>query len=321
MTADTVLLVTASYDQSAQPVLDHLHSMGASVFRLDTDQFPTKVKAHFDPLHGLALKHSGNWIHGDQVKSVWYRRNVAPTLPPHLDRYNQEFCTRESRAFLDGALASIPTDRWLSQPMAISRAELKLYQLTVANQIGFRLPATAATNDEVVVMRFTENRKTVSKAVRSGYIDSPEGYRSMFTTALSEEDLHDLGGLCLAPVTFQEHIPKKSDIRVTVVGEEVFAAEIMSQSHPSSATDWRATENPDLEHKIHRLPDSTKKRCLELVQHLGLGFGAIDLALTEGDEYVFFEINPNGEWLWIELQLGFPIAKRIAQWLINQEPG
>ena len=97
--------------------------------------------------------------------------------------------------------------------MAISRAELKLYQLTVANQIGFRLPATAATNDEVVVMRFTENRKTVSKAVRSGYIDSPEGYRSMFTTALSEEDLHDLGGLCLAPVTFQEHIPKKSDIR------------------------------------------------------------------------------------------------------------
>ena len=101
----------------------------------------------------------------------------------------------------------------------------------------------------------------------------------------------------------------------------MFAAEIMSQSHPSSATDWRATENPDLEHKIHNLPDRTGNQCLELVRRLGLGFGAIDFALTEEDEYIFFEINPNGEWLWIELQLGYPIAKRIAQWLINQDPG
>ena len=318
---DTVLLVTASYDQSAQPVLDHLQAMGVSVFRLDTDRFPTQVKAHFDPRQGLALKNSEDWVHGDQIKSVWYRRNVAPAFPSHLDQYNQEFCTRESRAFLDGALASIPTARWLSQPMAISRAERKLYQLTVANQIGFSLPATMVTNDQAAVVQFTERRQTVAKAVSSGYIDSLEGYRAMFTTALSDEDLHDLSGLDLAPATFQEHIPKKSDIRVTVVGDDVFAAEIMSQSHPSSATDWRATENPDLEHKIHNLPDRTRNQCLELVRCLGLGFGAIDFALTEEDEYIFFEINPNGEWLWIELQLGYPIAKRIAQWLINQDPG
>ena len=318
---DTVLVVTASYDQSAQPVLDHLQAMGVSAFRLDTDRFPTQVKAHFNPKQGLALKDSEDWIHGSQIRSVWYRRNVAPALPSHLDRYNQEFCTRESRAFLDGALASIPTDRWLSQPLAISRAERKLYQLTVANQIGLSLPATVVTNDQAAVVQFTKLRQTVVKAVSSGYIDSPEGYRAMFTTALSDEDLHDLSGLDLAPATFQQHILKKSDIRVTVVGEEVFAAEIMSQSHSSSATDWRATDNSDLEHKIHRLPDRTRDQCLELMRRLELGFGAIDFALTENDEYIFFEINPNGEWLWIELQLGHPIAKRIAEWLIKQDPG
>ena len=321
MTADTVLLVTASYDQSAQPVFDDLHALGVSVFRLDTDQFPTQVKASFDPRTGLSLRNVAGQIHGTQIKSVWYRRNVAPALPSHLDQYNQEFCSRESRAFLDGALVSIPTNRWLSHPTAISLSERKLYQLTVADEVGFKLPATVVTNDQAAVIEFTESRKTVAKAVSSGYIDSSKGYRAMFTTALSEKDLHDLSGLDLAPVTFQEHIPKKSDIRVTVVGEDVFAAEIMSQSHPSSATDWRATHNPDLEHKIHNLPDGTKKRCLELVQRLGLGFGAIDLALTEDEEYIFFEINPNGEWLWIELQLGYPIAKKIAQWLTNENAG
>ena len=320
MTNDTILLVTASYDQSAQPVLDHLKTMGAHAFRLNTDEFPTRVKAQYDPRSGLFLRSSDSSVHSDQISSVWYRRNVAPQLPAHLDRYHQEFCTRESRAFLDGALASIRTDRWLSPPSAISRAERKMYQLSVANNIGFTIPDTATTNDDAFARQFTAARQTIAKAVSSGYIDSDKGYRAMFTAALSADDLQDLNGLELAPVTFQEHIAKRSDIRVTVVGNHVFAAEIMSQTHPSSATDWRATDNPDLPHRIHHLPTKLENLCIHLVKHLGLVFGAIDLALTEDDQYIFFEINPNGEWLWIELQLGFPISQRIAQWLFNNHP-
>ena len=104
---------------------------------------------------------------------------------------------------------------------------------------------------------------------------------------------------------------------MTVVGDDIFAAEIMSQSHQSSVTDWRATENPDIEHRLHELPDRVKTQCLMLVDRLGLEFGAIDLALTAPGEYIFFEINPNGEWLWLEYQLGFPIADRIAKWLVS----
>ena len=320
MNNDTILIVTASYDQSAQLVLDHLRTMGAHTFRLDTDQFPTQVKARYDPRRGLFLCNADSSVHSSQISSVWYRRNVAPQLPEHLDKYHQEFCTRESRAFLEGALATIRTERWLSPPSAISRAERKMYQLSVANDIGFTIPDTAATNDEAHARQFTSSRQTIAKAVSSGYIDSATGYRAMFTTALSPDDLRDLSGLELAPVTFQEHVTKKSDIRVTVVGDHVFAAEILSQTHHSSATDWRATDNLDLPHRIHQLPTKLENLCTDLVRHLGLGFGAIDLALTEDDQYIFFEINPNGEWLWIELQLGFPISQRIAQWLFNNHP-
>ena len=182
-------------------------------------------------------------------------------------------------------------------------------------RLGFDVPQTLITNDESATRRFAAERQLIAKAVSSGYVDSPQGYRAMFTTALDLADLEDVEGLRLAPVTFQERIRKTSDIRVTVVGNEVFATEILSQAHPSSATDWRATETPELEHRIHILPPRQKQLCLELVRHLGLAFGAIDLALTANGTYKFFEINPNGEWLWLQCMLGFPIAETIAQWL------
>ncbi len=315
MTANTVLLVTASYDDAADSVSHFLEQIGTPAFRLDTDLFPTEAKATFDPNSGLTLESSQDCVHSNQIMSVWYRRNVAPALPAHLDEYEREFCARESRAFLEGALMSIPTDRWVSNPTAIWRAEHKLYQLAIAKQLGFNVPLTMVTNDEATTQRFTRDRQVIGKAVSSGYIDSPNGYRAMFTTALTSTDLDDLSGLDVSPVIFQERVQKASDIRVTVIGGEVFTAEIMSQSHSSSATDWRATENPELQHRVHNLPTQQKQQCLALVRRLGLEFGAIDLALTVDGQYIFFEINPNGEWLWLQYQLGFPIAEKIARWL------
>ena len=132
---------------------------------------------------------------------------------------------------------------------------------------------------------------------------------------IEDKDLDDLEGLRLAPVTFQDYVHKVADIRVTVVGQDVFAAEILSQENKSSKVDWRATDDPALEHREHEVPSDVSSLCRALVQELGLRFGAIDFGLTQDGSYVFFEINPNGEWLWIETLLGYPIAERIAAWL------
>ena len=320
MTTDRVLLVTASYDDAATEVSRSLERSGSPYFRLNTDQFPTQIKAVYDPQAGLTLETDTDRVNSSCVKSIWYRRNVTPALPTALDKYSREFCNRESKAFLEGALLSINA-RWLSDPTAIWRAEHKLFQLAAASDTGFKILPTSVTNDKDAARRFSVNRQTVVKTVSSGYIDSPYGYRAIFTNALPPEDLDELAGLDLAPVTFQENANKRSDIRVTVVGDSVFAAEIMSQAHPSSTTDWRATEDPNLPHQEHDLPDRERRLCLALVSRLGLEFGAIDLALTAHGKYLFFEINPNGEWLWLQYQLGFPIADRIAEWLVDEPAG
>jgi glutathione synthase/RimK-type ligase-like ATP-grasp enzyme len=249
------------------------------------------------------------------IKSVWYRRHVSPELPVELDAGVRDFCERETRAFLDGVLASLPAERWMSSPQAIARAERKPYQLAIAAQLGFEIPDTIITNNPPPVVEMARRHQLIAKAISSGYVASPEGNQAIFTSALRPEDLKELDGLAHAPVAFQELVDKVSDIRVTVVAGEVFAAEILSQERQSSRIDWRATDDPHLRHRRHELPTEIADLCREIVNHLGLTFGAIDLALRADGTYVFFEINPNGEWVWLEDQLGFPISDRIAQWL------
>ncbi len=315
MTASTVLVVTTSYDEAPRYVGNKLTQLGVPYFRFDTDRFPLEIEVCFDPCQGVRISDGDSIVASDQIRSVWYRRNVAPNLPDNLPSYVQEFCTREARAFLGGVWSSLPTHRWLSAPSAIWKAERKLYQLAVAHELGFTLPHTLVTNDQNSARCFADGRSLIAKAVSSAYVGRPSGNWAIFTSTVMSEDIADLDGLCLSPVTFQEKVDKKSDIRVTVIDGEVFAAEILSQADETSRVDWRATENPDIEHRLHLLPTHIHDLCQRLVRKLGLVFGAIDLALTSRGEYVFFEINPNGEWLWLEDRLGFPIADRIARWL------
>lgn len=315
MTIDTVLLVTTSYDFAASYVMKALDLRGVPYFRFNTDQFPTCVIATYSPPNYLVFDDGSTTVSGDRIKSVWYRRHVAPALPSEIKRGVTDFCERETRAFLEGSLANLSTNRWLSSPQAIAVAERKLHQLKIASEIGFTIPDTLVTNEPSAVTEFADGRRIVAKAVRSGYISSETGNQAIFTSEIGTNDLCDLDGLSLAPVIFQELVEKVSDVRVTLIGEKVFAAEILSQSRESSRVDWRATDDPNLEHRKYDLPQDTSELCRRLLNRFGLGFGAIDLVLNSKGELIFLEINPNGEWVWIEDQLGFPISFHIAAWL------
>jgi len=114
------------------------------------------------------------------------------------------------------------------------------------------------------------------------------------------------------PIILQREIRKKYDVRVTVVGETVFAATIDSQSDSATEVDWRKTSQPTLAHAIYHLPPEIAAICVSLTRKLGLRYGAIDLILDCDDQLWFLEINPNGQWGWIETRTGHPIAAAIV---------
>jgi len=121
----------------------------------------------------------------------------------------------------------------------------------------------------------------------------------------------------LCPLIVQVYVEKAVELRVTVVGSDVFAAEIHSQATQRTKIDWRRYDEGNTPHFEHTLPDKVSKLCLAMTHSLGLVYSAIDLILTPDGRYIFLELNPNGQYQWIEHLTGLPITDRIARLLID----
>lgn len=113
-------------------------------------------------------------------------------------------------------------------------------------------------------------------------------------------------------------LPKKVELRITVVGDHVFPAAISYAHAERAAVDWR-TAYQDLRYGIHQLPQGIHYKCLALVHKLGLSFAAFDMIVTPDDRYVFLELNPNGQWQWIERATGFLINEMLVDLLVGGE--
>lgn len=303
-------------DLATDAVVRALQDMGTPVVRVNTENLP--FSGVIDYSLGVPQPTPiffENCSADDWFGAVWYRRLRVPTAPSGMDAGIYDFCVRENRSALIGGLIGHET-RWMSHPGAIWKAEFKPYQLRIAAQIGLDIPKTLISNRPESIRTFYQKHgPIIAKPVRSGYVVKNGVECAVFTTKLEDEAMNDLSDASLSPTIYQEFLPKAYDIRVTIVGRKLFAVTIDSQSDPNAVIDWRRTENPWLPHAPIELPEPLQRSLLELMSRLSLTYGAIDLVLTPDGRYVFLEINPNGQWLWIDEILSLGISDSIAEWL------
>lgn len=318
MTTDRhVLILSTIADVATDHVVRGLATQGVSLHRINTEDLPFSRTLGLELGTELEPAISLDGLRQPNPSAIWYRRVRSPARPPEMQEGVYEFCLQENRAVLLGSVSAYQS-RWMSHPADVWRAELKPYQLCLAQQLGLRVPRTLVTNDPNAIRNaFQSFGPMVAKAARSGYavVDGLE--RSIYTSRLLAEHLEYVDEARLSPAIYQELIPKRYDVRATVVGTKVFAVAIHSQSDPAAEVDWRHTVNPDLPHTPIELPSSVQARVLELMSKLGLSYGAVDLVQRPDGEFVFLEVNPNGQWLWIDEQLGLGISEAIVNWLAS----
>ena len=130
--------------------------------------------------------------------------------------------------------------------------------------------------------------------------------------------IHDhFGNITATPLMAQEYIEKKLELRVTIVGQKVFACAIYSQDSERTKEDWRRYDFDNVRHEQYQLPKEVEAHLMEFMAVCNLTFGAIDMILTPSGRYVFLEINPSGQFGWIEDLTNMPISKAIAETLSN----
>jgi MvdD family ATP-grasp ribosomal peptide maturase len=321
----TVLIVTHSQDNESIPlVIKAIEEQGGKAFRFDTDRFPTEVKldAHYGKgTERLILTFEQEKVDLREVAAVWYRRIwIGGRIPTTMDAQLREASIKESRATVQGMIASLKGFH-LDPVPNIRRAANKQLQLQVARELGLDTPRTLITNNPQAVREFAKECEEgmITKMLSSFAIYEEGKEKVVFTNPVAPEDLENLDGLRFCPMTFQETVPKALELRTIIVGKRVFTASIDSQSSEGARNDWRRRGVALLEDwKPYNLPQSVEEKLLKLMEHFRLNYGALDLILTPDTRHVFLEVNPVGEFFWLERCPGLPISKAIADILLSQ---
>jgi glutathione synthase/RimK-type ligase-like ATP-grasp enzyme len=244
------------------------------------------------------------------ISAVWYRRPEKPNIHSDIiDSSIVEFVSRESDFILSNIWRLLEKRFWLNNPFRNKEIDNKLYQLNLATEIGLEIPPTLVTNNPNAVYGFKEEYgEIISKAVSVGHIKEGKRLKNIYTHKLTSKDLEDLESIKFLPTLFQSCIPKKLELRITVIEDSVFSCAIESQKSSQTKDDWRRYDFDNVPHYPYEIPVAIKERLVEFLEIAGLKFGAFDMILTPDNKYVFLEVNPNGQWYWIEHLTNLPIT-------------
>lgn len=299
-----ILIVTNKTDYTADYVIVELGKRNIKFVRLNTEDFPTNVgltiTINSGDVGGFLTIHDRT-VDITTIRSVWYRRPMPSEPAANVtDIAAREFIVAESNATLQGFWRLLPCF-WVSNPDKLRAAESKIYQLKVASTIGLIVPQTLATNEPFAAETFYRDvAPIIYKPQRGGRVVRGETVSLIYTNLIDQQHATQFDKVRLAPVLLQPYIPKQYEVRVTVVGRQVYAVALHSQEVREAQHDWRRVDARDIRHIPHQLPQHIEMQCIALVQELGLAFGAIDFIVTPIGEYVFLEINPNGQWAWVQ---------------------
>ena len=313
----TILILTETNDSHADAVARHLVLRGDSFVLFDPSDLPVRASLGFtaDSHTGIATRLSvqGGSVDLRLLTSIWLRRPGRPRLPSSLPIEHRADATAQYASFLDGVWATL-VGSWFPASPQVLGAQSKLRHLQIAVDVGFAIPPTIITGavDEFLDFYRRHDGRIVSKVIGRSPVNSAESRFARYTEALTPWDVLAADKLAYAPIILQAQLPKKLELRATVVRDQVFCAAIYSQKANHSLVDWRRYDRRSTPITGYALDPVTEERCRELVARLDLSFGAIDLIITPDDQLVFVELNPNGQYLWLEMATGLPISESIA---------
>ncbi|MGI9002015.1 MAG: ATP-grasp ribosomal peptide maturase [Pseudonocardia sp.] len=311
----SILILARDLDPTADRMVIALGERGTEVFRVNTGWFPTQLQMSVelceDRWCGVLTTPHGQLDLG-QVRAVWYRSPEAYRMSPELSPAEAHHARVEAKYGLGGVLASLPA-LWCNHPSRIADAAYKPVQLARAALCGLAVPDTLITNEPDAVEKFAAGGLTVTKLVGGMAVDEDGIRKNVYTHRVTADDLADLRGIEHTMHMFQRWVPKEREARVIVIGEHLTAAAITAGSS-AAYVDYR-TDYPSLSYELIIPPEDVTQGIRLLMDGFGLVYGALDFVITPSGEWVLLEVNPTGQYGFIEDATGAPLTAQLADLL------
>lgn len=303
-----LLIITTRLDLASDFFIQLLQERDIPYFRFNVDEFPDAARVAFDTVGSSWIQNERRRVRLRDVTAVWYRRALAPPHGRAVPETDAPFAQRESRHFLEGTFLSLKVP-WVNHPLATQLGERKLCVLRLAQESGLQVPSSIASNDPEALTNFADmHPDLVVKPVYSGLQTTPDGScYSVYARPFDHRLLSEAQAIESCPTFLQARVDKVNDLRVTFFGDEYFAVSIDS----NGALDWRVPD-ASLLYSTVSLDDATVTSCRKLMSTLGISYGAFDFATADDGTLYFFEVNPAGEWAWLEKELGLPMRRALV---------
>lgn len=313
-------MVTRLDDATADTVITELHRRAVPVIRLDPGDFPDAVTVRArvsDGELGGQIRTATRSVDVEAVRSVYWRRPTAYAAPAGVQGQDGQWCVDQARFGLGGVLAALPGAHYINHPWRNRDAEYKPAQLAVAARCGLHVPPTLLTNDAEQARRFTADfGPVVYKPMYNTPYTAPGPEAcglTVWVDAVAPAELD--AGVAQTMHLFQQQVAKEADIRLTAVGDRLFAVRIDG----SPGLDWRRHYD-HLSYTLIDTPPDVAKGVRAYLDHFGLVFGALDFGLDQDGRWWWYECNPSGQFAWFPDPITAQIINALADQL-QRPPG
>jgi hypothetical protein len=306
-----ILIVTGKDDLHALMVQRELHSRGQACALFESDLIANSPGISWQFSAGRAQVslrcRDGMPIDLADVGAIWWRRpqpaqQLNDTTPPS----HHALINVECRGTLMGMFSAGFDGQWVSSPAATLRAADKFLQLSVASKMGFRVPRTVVTQRRQDVLDLY--REAAGRVIVKAVVGVAEPM--LFTRFLDDPEAIDEASYAACPAVYQEYIPGCRHIRLNCFGDRSWAAAIDSE-----ALDWRADLSVPV--SAWEVPQALHAQVRRVLDALELKMGIVDLKQDANGEFVWLEVNPQGQFLFLEPLTGMPMTRYFADFLMD----
>ncbi len=305
-----ILVITSSIDLTVSYIIEK-YSNKVCFYRFDVDNIGNYI---------ITIRHN-EWriknnyneeIDNNNTIAIYYRKPRLPQMTDYEPAYHS-MIKRDIITLINGIVDAFE-GTVLTKPYLLRRAENKVFQMLYTDGC-VRLMPDSYIGNAINYIGMKEEEKQIIKPLSTGKVIFDDHIELYQTNIFEKSKLKlDVNNISITPIYIQKYVEKKYEVRITIIGLNIFCVRIDSLN----PIDWRA-DYSNLRYTIIDCPSTIAKQCFEMMKNMQINFGAFDYIVNNNDEWVFLEVNPNGQWLWLEEELGINISQKIVEHLIGEE--
>jgi glutathione synthase/RimK-type ligase-like ATP-grasp enzyme len=253
-------------------------------------------------------------------KSIFYFRKITNFLIPpkkNLKSNYTDFINQEINTCLIECLQTLKRKHVVINNPTFIQAS-KIEQLRLAQKIGLKTPKTFFVTQYIHLLDLLKKGEEYVVKSSSETILVKKNNKTSQISYTSDISMSKILNKVdkIYPSYIQQKVKVDYEIRVFVFEDYIKSCAIFNKKNN---TDYRKSySNGDLNYFPYQLPvDISSKMCL-LLKELNIQTASIDLLKSNG-EYYFLELNPSGQYNFIDSECNYGLSKLIAEKLCEYE--